>query len=85
MMPSEILARTLSEVYNPAADRLSRAHFASAVPLRAISKGEEIFENYLGMARANMEEWAATVIDLKWQCASKQLESTEKYHQVDGE
>ncbi len=77
MIPYEILDRVLSAVYNPAIERQSRAYFASAVPLRHISKGEEILENYLGMASTNMKEWAASVIDLKYQCAAKHGERLE--------
>jgi hypothetical protein len=35
-------------IYNPAADRQVH-YYSSAIPLRDIKRGEELFDNYLGM------------------------------------
>lgn len=54
-------------IYNPAAER--QVHFySSAVPLRDIQKGEEIFDNYLGMSGLRIQGWEDDVLTLRAQC-----------------
>jgi hypothetical protein len=50
-IPAELASRYVGEeaAYNPAKER--QVHFySSAIPLRYIEKGEELFDNYLGMS-----------------------------------
>lgn len=57
-------------VYNPARDR--QVHFySSAIPLRDIAKGEELFDNYLGMPGVSAAGWREGVTGLKQQCSGE--------------
>lgn len=68
-IPPEILEDNLAGVvYNPAAARQSH-FYSSASPLRDITKGEELLDNYLGMTGINIKGWSEDVEGLKQQCA----------------
>jgi hypothetical protein len=69
VIPEELLRQYSGKenIYNPARDR--QVHFySSAIPLRDISQGEELFDNYLGMAGLTKTGWAEDVKGLQKQC-----------------
>lgn len=68
-IPEELMdkVRGAKYIYNPANDR--NVHFySSAVPRRDIKAGEELFDNYLGMAGIFLDEWGEEVKGLRNQC-----------------
>lgn len=69
-IPQTLLNRYFGReyIYNPFVDR--QVHFySSAIPRKDIAKGEELFDNYLGMVGKSVEGWAEDVAGLKRQCA----------------
>lgn len=57
----------LDRIYNPAAER--QVHFYStAIPLRDISKGEELLDTYIPMAGVSQKFWRESVTTLKSIC-----------------
>jgi hypothetical protein len=70
VVPEELTIKIRGKryIYNPANAR--KVHFYScAVPRRDIAGGEELFDNYLGMAGTALYGWAADVEGLKEQCS----------------
>jgi len=71
-------------IYNPARDR--QVHFySSAIPLRDISQGEELFDNYLGMAGLSKNGWSEDVKGLKAQCKGEGVGFITEYDQWEKE
>jgi hypothetical protein len=65
-------------VYNPAAER--QVHFySSAIPLRDISAGEELFDNYLGMSGLRPQGWEDDIVTLRQQCQGLGLGQISQY------
>lgn len=70
----------IESVYNPVVDRQVQFQFyKSAVPLRAIKKGEELFDNYLTMCGKSAEYWKLAVDELRNQCEGKQVGCITEY------
>lgn len=68
------------EAYNPVVDRQVQFHFySSALPLRPISKGEELLENYLTMCGKSKEYWDFCVHDLRDLCDGNKVGYINEY------
>ena len=67
-IPDEVSYRKVGPgLYNPFAMR--QVHFfSSAIPRRDIAKGEELFDNYLGMSGQGIDGWTEDVLSLRAQC-----------------
>merc|ERR1712086_384414 len=71
---------SIESVYNPVVDRqVQFRSYTSAVPLRAILKGEELFDNYLGMCGKSAEYWEYCVGDLRRQCKGEEVGIISEY------
>ena len=69
IIPDVLLARDAAKevVYNPASER--QVHmFSSAMPLRALSAEEELFDNYLATIGRSQPGWREDIESLKKQC-----------------
>ena len=79
-IPDEVIysSRGKQDAYNPFTER--QPHFYStAVPRRTVSKGEELFDNYLGMTGLILQGWAEDVKGLKDQCSGRDVGQITKY------
>jgi hypothetical protein len=61
------LYRGIDVIFNPAKERQVH-YYSSAIPLRDIKKGEELFDNYVGMSGRTAPYWKETILGLTEQC-----------------
>ena len=76
----EVLNRYFGKdrIYNPFGERQPH-FFSSALPVRPIKAGDELFDNYLGMSGNDAKGWKEDVIGLREQCAGVGVGSVKDY------